>query len=139
MLESPEQKHRQLKVLAVDDEPLTLRLLKDRLEANDYEVLTADNGGEALAIALGAKPDIILLDIMMPVMDGFEVLAKLRATEQGKDMPVIVVTACSQIQGLNRAERLGVSSYIVKPFDMNELLGKIEDVAGKHVVAKSRS
>lgn len=139
MFEFQEQDRRKLRVLAVDDEPLTIMLLKDRLEANDYEVLTACDGGEALAVALGAKPDIILLDIMMPVMDGFEVLAKLRACEQGKDIPVIVLSACSQPQDVERAEKLGVSGYLVKPFDINALLGKIEDIAERHLAIELHS
>jgi two-component system alkaline phosphatase synthesis response regulator PhoP len=113
-------------ILIVDDEPNIVQTLKDRLEMNDYRIVTACNGKEGLQKALAEKPDVILLDIIMPTMDGLEMLAHLRKTN--KDIPVIMLTARSQDQDIERATACGIDDYIIKPFDLSELIGKIEGI-----------
>lgn len=113
-------------VLVIDDEPNIVQTLKNRLELNEFEVLTASNGRDGLELALSAKPDVILLDVIMPIMDGHQMLEKLRANEAGKDMPVIMLTARSQPDDVDRAMIHGIEDYITKPFDLSELLEKIE-------------
>ena len=116
------------KILIVDDEINIVQTLQDRLEVNGYRVITACDGREGLQKAMAEKPDIILLDIIMPIMDGHEMLEHLRKTEEIKDTPVIILSARSQTQDIGRANICGIDDYIVKPFDLNELLEKIEKV-----------
>ena len=122
------KKAKKVKVLVVDDEPNIVQTLKDRLEMNEYEVFTAHNGHDGLKLAQTKSPDVILLDVMMPVMDGHEMLEKLRQQEWGKEIMVIMLTARSQAQDIARARACGIEDYIIKPFDLTELLEKIESI-----------
>ena len=117
-----------IKILVVDDEPNIVQTLQDRLEMNDYKVFTAGNGKEGLEKALQEKPDVILLDVIMPIMDGHEMLESLRKQPGGAEASVIMLTARSQTQDIARANACGIEDYIVKPFDLSELLEKIETV-----------
>jgi len=117
------------KILVIDDEHDLVEMLKLRLEANGYDVLTAFNGEEGLEVAKEANPDAILLDIMMPKKDGYTVLKDLKANENLKKTPVIIITAKPKMKDLFEME--GVKYYIVKPIDDKELLGKIEEVLGE--------
>ena len=119
------------KILVVDDEPNIVQTLQDRLEMNDYQVVTACNGKEGLEKALREQPDIVLLDVIMPIMDGLDMLETLRGYENGKDLSVIMLTARSQTQDIARASACGIEDYIVKPFDLSELLEKIESILDK--------
>ena len=116
------------KVLVIDDEPNIVQTLQDRLEMNEYTVFTAGNGKDGLDLALQEQPDVILLDVIMPIMDGHEMLEALRKQPEGRDVSVIMLTARSQTQDIARANSCGIDDYIVKPFDLSELLGKIEKV-----------
>ena len=116
------------KILVIDDEPNIVQTLQDRLEMNEYIVVTAGNGKEGLEIALIEEPDIILLDVIMPIMDGHEMLEALRKHPEGKDIAVIMLTARSQTKDITRANACGIEDYIVKPFDLSELLEKIESI-----------
>ena len=115
-------------ILVVDDEPNIVQTLQDRLEMNEYTVITASNGQEGLAKAQQEKPDVILLDVIMPVMDGHEMLEVLRKQPECDDISVIMLTARSQTQDIARANACNIDDYIVKPFDLSELLEKIETV-----------
>jgi two-component system alkaline phosphatase synthesis response regulator PhoP len=126
-----------VKILVIDDEPNIVQTLRDRLEMNDYEVVTAGNGKEGLKKALQEKPDVILLDVIMPIMDGHEMLEVLRKQPGGNFSSVIMLTARSQTQDIARANACGIDDYIVKPFDLSELLEKIEVVVeSRKAVAK---
>ncbi len=116
------------KILVVDDEPNIVQTLQDRLEMNEYQVVTAGNGREGLEKVEQEKPDVILLDVIMPIMDGHEMLEMLRKQPGGRDVSVIMLTARSQTQDIARANACGIDDYIVKPFDLSELLEKIESV-----------
>jgi len=122
------KKTEQTKILIVDDEPNIVQTLQDRLEMNEYEVVTACNGKEGLEQAIRQQPDIILLDVIMPVMDGHEMLEALRKQPGCDDISVIMLTARSQTQDIARANSCGIEDYIVKPFDLSELLEKIESI-----------
>ncbi len=122
------KKQDKIKILVVDDEPNIVQTLQDRLEMNEYNVVTATNGKEGLDTALAEKPDIILLDVIMPIMDGHEMLEALRKEQDGRDIAVIMLTARSQMQDIARANACGIEDYIVKPFDLSELLEKIESI-----------
>lgn len=133
MLELPwiKKKSDRVKILVIDDEPNIVQTLQDRLEMNDYKVITACNGKEGLEKALSEKPDIILLDVIMPIMDGHEMLERLRRSEAGKEIAVIMLTARSQSQDVARANACGIEDYVVKPFDLSELLEKVENILQK--------
>jgi DNA-binding response OmpR family regulator len=121
-------KSKRAKIMVVDDEPNIIQTLQDRLEMNDYTVISACNGKEGLDRAINEKPDIILLDVIMPIMDGHEMLERLRKTEAGKNIAVIMLSARSQTDDITRASSCGIEDYIIKPFDLSELLAKIEGI-----------
>ena len=123
------------KILVVDDEPNIVQTLQDRLEMNEYEVITAGNGREGLEKFEEEQPDVILLDVIMPIMDGHEMLEALRKRPSGQNVSVIMLTARSQTQDIARANACGIDDYIVKPFDLSELLEKIESVVEHRNVA----
>jgi DNA-binding response OmpR family regulator len=117
-----------VKILIVDDEPNIVQTLQDRLEMNDYNVVTACNGQEGLEQAIQHQPDVVLLDVIMPVMDGLEMLEALRKEPTCENISVVMLTARSQTQDIARANACGIEDYIVKPFDLSELLEKIESI-----------
>jgi CheY-like chemotaxis protein len=118
-------KTKQARVLLVDDEPDLVDTIQCRLEANSFEVITACNGQEGLDKAVADKPDLILLDTSMPVMNGHEMLERLRKHPDGKDIPVIMCTAMCEPQDVARASAYGIADYVTKPFDCTELIEKI--------------
>ncbi|MCI0499403.1 MAG: response regulator [Planctomycetales bacterium] len=120
------------KILVIDDEPNIVQTLKDRLEMNEYMVFTADNGQEGLKVARQESPDLVLLDVIMPIMDGHEMLEQLRRQEWGRQISVIMLTARSQAQDIARARACDIEDYIIKPFDLSELLEKIENIVERN-------
>ncbi|OHD59263.1 MAG: hypothetical protein A2014_09215, partial [Spirochaetes bacterium GWF1_49_6] len=97
-------------------------LIKSKLKANGFEVITAYNGATALELAFSEKPDLVLLDIMMPNMDGFEVFQKLKENDSMKDVPVVFLTASGQRSDESRAMEMGAKYFLTKPFSPNHLL-----------------
>jgi DNA-binding response OmpR family regulator len=122
----------QMKVLVVDDEPDLVSTVEYRLKFADCQVVTASNGQEGLERAAAENPDVILLDTNMPVMDGHEMLERLRADETLKGIPVIMVTARCASQDIAAASALGVSDYVTKPFDFVQLMEKIRAAVESH-------
>ncbi len=116
------------KILVVDDERHIVRLVEVNLDRAGYEVLVAYDGIEALKKISEDKPDMVILDVMMPRMDGFEVLKKLQADEDLKDIPVIMLTAKAQDADIFKGWSSGVSSYLTKPFNPRELLTFVERI-----------
>jgi DNA-binding response OmpR family regulator len=114
------------KILLVDDSQTVLLLHQLLLADRGYALLTARNGEEAVDTALAEHPDIIILDVIMPRMDGFAACKELRAHEQTRDIPIIIVTSRSEPQHVQRGFECGCSDYLTRPFDGNELLDKIE-------------
>jgi DNA-binding response OmpR family regulator len=121
------------KVLVVDDEADIVSTVQYRLEFCEFEVVTATNGKEGLEKAANEKPDIILLDISMPVMNGHEMLERLKNSPELKDIPVIMFTAFSDAKDVAKAVELGVADYVTKPFDFTDLVGKITKVLGNKI------
>jgi CheY-like chemotaxis protein len=118
------------KILVVDDEQDVLRLLAIFLRTLGYETLTAINGKDGLKKAEDGKPDAILLDYSMPVMDGPEMLQQLKSTSGLKDIPVIMLTARSAPQDITAIHQYDVMSYVIKPFEPTELKTRIEEALG---------
>lgn len=110
------------KILAVDDERHIVRLVEVNLQRAGYEVVTAYDGREALEKVKAETPDLVVLDVMMPYMDGFEVLKNLKADPATADIPVIMLTAKAQDADVFRGWQSGVDCYLTKPFNPMELL-----------------
>lgn len=107
----------QPKILIVDDEPFNVDYLEQELSDLDYATITAGNGQEALDKVRAESPDLVLLDIMMPVMDGFAVLSQMKADSTLRDIPVIVISAMSDLQSVVRGIERGAEDYLPKPFE----------------------
>jgi len=116
------------RILVADDDPLSIKLLNFRLRSVGHEVILAVNGGEALEITTREKPDLVLLDIMMPVMNGFQVLRKLKSQEETKDIPVIMLTSKVQEKDVVFGLEGGAEDYITKPFSFAELNARVNHV-----------
>jgi len=105
------------KILIVDDEPFNVDYLEQELEDSNYETIAAVNGQDALDKVESEKPDLILLDIMMPLMDGFEVLSRLKANPNTRDIPVIVISASNDLGSVVKGIKSGAEDYLPKPFE----------------------
>jgi DNA-binding response OmpR family regulator len=117
------------KILIVDDEPNLVKLCEARLVASGYDVVTACDGQQGLDKVKECKPDLIILDHMMPVLDGFEVCRILRASEEYKDIPIVMLTASGQASEIETGLKKGVTAYVTKPFKSEVLLGIIKGLA----------
>jgi CheY-like chemotaxis protein len=118
------------KVLIVDDEPFNIDVLQQELEELDYQVITASNGKEALEQIKKHQPDLILLDLMMPVLDGFAVLLEVKADAVLRDIPVIIVSAEHDSKSIVKGIKQGADDYITKPIDAEHLKSKLKDLLG---------
>ena len=116
------------KILAVDDEKFIVRLVQVTLERQGYQVVTASDGKEALEKVESEKPDLVVLDVMMPYMDGFEVLQTLRRDPATRDIPVIMLTAKAQDADVFRGWQSGVDCYLTKPFNPLELVSFVNRI-----------
>ena len=112
-------------ILTADDDPQLLRLVSRNLELEDYEVVTASNGQQALEMIETQTPDLVLLDVMMPKMDGFTVCQRVRAFSA---VPILLITARGQDQDKVRGLDLGADDYLTKPFSIDELLARVRAV-----------
>jgi DNA-binding response OmpR family regulator len=117
-------------ILICDDDPLLVELLEYRLAARGFATAVAMDGAEALARTAELHPDAILLDAMMPVHDGYEVLRRLREDVATKDVPIIMLTARRQERDIVSALELGANDYMVKPFIPEELVTRLTRVLG---------
>ena len=117
----------QFTVLAVDDDvPLNLLLVEKMLSRYKFRVKKANSGSEALEMIKEELPSVVLLDLLMPNMDGYEVLARLRADSQTKDLPVIILTALNSDADIIRGFKAGANDFITKPIIMDKLVKSIE-------------
>jgi CheY-like chemotaxis protein len=123
------------KILTVDDSKMVRMIVGSAFGAYDCQVLSAENGAEGLEIARREKPDIIFLDITMPVMDGLETLGKIRSDGEISKVPVVMLTAESDGERLGIVDKLHVSCYIAKPFKGEQLV----EVASKVVALNRKS
>ena len=113
------------KILVVDDEPLYQRLLKVNLETEGFEVITASNGETAVELVASQKPQLVVLDIMMPKLDGIATCERIR---QFSNVPVIMLTAKGEENDRVRGFAVGADDYVVKPFSVNELVARVHAV-----------
>ncbi len=118
------KKSREL-ILLVDDDEHILRSLEIYLKMEEFRVMTAPGGKEALDVLKETRPDLIVLDIMMPEIDGFQVLEHIKGDPEIKNVPVIMLTAKSQDIDVLKGYQEGIASYMTKPFNLNELVDNI--------------
>ena len=126
---------KQFSVLVVDDEPRIVKFLEVRLKASGYEVLTANNGLTALELVQAQEPDLVVLDVIMPGMDGFETLKQVRAMSP---VPVIILSAKEASTDKIRGLGLGADDYLIKPFSPEELLARIEAIKRRLAPSEDR-
>lgn len=136
-MENPAASFSKGNILIVDDTPENLSLLSDILEMKDYGVRTAANGQSGINEAKSNLPDLILLDIMMPDLDGFKVCAQLKSDPTTRDIPVIFLSALSEIADKVRAFGVGGVDYITKPFQMQEVLARVDAHVSVYKLRKS--
>jgi len=116
------------RILIVDDEEDILNLLRFRLEANNYEVLTASDGQEGLNKARTERPDLMILDLMLPKLDGYKVCRMLKFDKIYKAIPIIIFTAKAQQKDEELGKEIGADAYIAKPFEPEVLLEKMKEL-----------
>jgi DNA-binding response OmpR family regulator len=118
-------------ILIADDDPDILELVSFRLERAGYEVLQARNGEEAVQVAIVRRPDLAILDVMMPRLDGYEATRRLREHDETRRMPVILLTARVQEDDIARGFEAGADDYVKKPFSPQELGSRVQAVLGR--------
>ena len=118
------------KVLIVEDNELNMKLFHDLLDAQGYETLQTREGLQALALAREHKPDLILMDIQMPVMDGYEATRRIKADPALKSIPVIAVTSYALSGDEEKARSAGCDDYIAKPYSPRQMLAKVREIIG---------
>ena len=118
------------KILIADDEPDIVTVLKCELESEGYQVITSIDGKDALAKVLAEQPDLVILDVMMPKMNGWEVCKNLKTDEKLKIIPVIMLTAKTQQVDALMSFECGANEYLTKPFDFDEVSGIIKKLIG---------
>jgi CheY-like chemotaxis protein len=114
------------RVLVIDDEPAIGHVIRLLLESQGHQVLVADDGSRGFALAQRQAPDVVILDVMMPVMDGFAVLDALRNDPRTAAMPIVMLSALTAEDIEERCRELGAAAYVRKPFLSDELLGSLE-------------
>lgn len=115
-------------ILLVEDEKDMLDIVKLRLEANDYKVITASDGQQALELARREKPDLIILDLMLPRLDGYKVCGLLKKDARFNKIPIVMFTARAQEEDIKLGKEVGADAYITKPFESEVLLSKISEL-----------
>lgn len=119
------------KILLVDDSNTILMMERMILTKGHYDLLTASNGEEAVERALSEKPDLILMDIVMPKMNGFDACRRIRGEESIKDTPIIVVTTRGEVQNVETGFQAGCNDYVTKPINGAELMAKLKTYLGE--------
>ena len=114
------------RILVADDDKNVITIIRDSLPPDSYEILEATNGKEALGVIFSDTPDILILDIMMPDMDGYRVCEELKEHDSTKNLPIIILSAKTSVDDKLKAMDLGIDDYIIKPFDPRELKARIK-------------
>ena len=120
-------------VIICDDDPLLAELLEHRLGLQGYETAVARDGGEALALIAERSPDAVIMELMLPVNDGYQVLRRIRENDRLKNLPVIMLSARKQARDIVEALELGASDYVTKPFILEELIVRLARLMGRAV------
>lgn len=118
------------KLLIVDDEPATVDMISTFLSINQYETVGAYSGTEGLSKVELEAPDMLILDLMMPDMEGFDVCRNLRANNSHADIPIVIVSARTDPEAIDKALACGANKYMTKPLDLSELLALVKEFVG---------
>ena len=118
------------KILIIDDDPTTIKLTETRLKANGYDVLACCEAADGLEKAMKLKPDLIILDVMMPIVDGYNFCRLLKSQHEHKAIPVILLTSRGSEEDRKIGREVGANAYITKPFNMDDLLNTIRELVG---------
>jgi CheY-like chemotaxis protein len=118
------------RILVCDDDPVILRLLQVNLELEGFEVLLAHHGEKAVEMASVEHPDLVILDIMMPRMDGYQTCEAIKGQDDTKDIPIVFLSAKAQHSDVEKGKSFGVEDYLTKPFDPSELIELVERLVG---------
>ena len=113
------------KILVIDDDPTVIRMTRGVLTSNGFDVLTAQEAAQGLEMAMKDKPQLIILDVMMPIINGFNICRLMKSQENFKHIPIILLTSRSQEQDRKIGEEVGADAYVTKPFKTEDLLQKI--------------
>ena len=116
---------RMARILIADDDPQTIIMLEFKLKSLGHEIMSANDGGQALEMAASESPDLVLLDLNMPVLDGFQVLRRLKSDGVTKDIPVIMLSAHGQEKEVVTGLEIGAVDYVSKPFSFAELIARV--------------
>jgi DNA-binding response OmpR family regulator len=116
------------KILAVDDEPMVLELIKTRLEFAGYEVITAADGLEGLKKTRSEHPDLLILDLILPGLNGYQICRMLKRDDTHKRIPILMLTARSQEKDVNEGMRAGADAYMTKPYETEEFVAKVKSL-----------
>jgi len=122
------EKRSMTKILVVDDEVQLIKMVQMRLETHGYEVISANDGEEGLKKAKSENPDLILLDVVMPKMDGYQVCRLLKTDALYTNIPIILFTGKAQDDFEEIGDKVGADAFVTKPFDSKVLLGKVEEL-----------
>ena len=114
------------KILVVDDDRTITALLKKYLEKNGYEVIAINEASEGLELAMTRKPDLIVLDVMMPIINGFNFCRLVKAEEDTKDIPIILLTSRNKMKDIEIGLEMGAEAYLIKPLNIEELIKTIK-------------
>ena len=115
------------RILVIDDDPVQTKLLEKRLPENGYAVLTATKAAKGLQMAIDKHPDLVILDVMMPIINGYNLCQLLKSEKKHKDTPVIMLTSRDQEKDMKIGHDVGANAYLIKPVDMPVLLEKIKE------------
>lgn len=119
------------KILVVEDSPMIQEILVERLRLRNYDVVAANDGQEGIDLAQKEQPDLILMDISLPVMDGWEATRHIRNMESIKNVPIIALTAHALIEDRNKSLAIGCNDFETKPINFSQLVSKINSLLGK--------
>ena len=124
------------KILVVEDSPMIQEILVERLRFRNYEVVVANDGQEGIEVAQKEKPDLILMDISLPVMDGWEATNQIRQIEAIKNIPIIALTAHALVEDRNKSLAIGCNDFETKPINFSQLVTKINYLLGSNADGK---
>lgn len=116
------------KILVIEDEPDTVKVIEKRLSDHGFKVIVSYDGYRGIELARKEKPDLIILDLMLPAIDGHKVCGLLKKDKRFTDTPIIIFTAKAQEEDMRLAREVGADAYISKPFQLSELLAKVEEL-----------
>ena len=126
------------KVLVIEDDPTSLRLIEYALKQRGYQVMTTLNGLEGIITAQKEEPDLIILDIMLPGIDGFEVCRRLHSGSQTARIPILIISAKTQKEDINAGFKAGADDYLLKPASPTEIINRVESLLSKKVTGQAR-